>query len=792
MAWFYARPLFWVGLAAVVGAALAGQWAVPLPLWMGVALVGGLLARLRAWELGGALAAAGFYGVLATVAAAPPAEPWLQPGSPAILQGKVVRSWRAGKEHRMVLVQVERRRTVTGWVPARVRVACRAPDPELREGHRIELSGLLRRPREAGNPGEPSDRRRWRQKRVHYLIEVKPEALQVLDRAPPGGVRGLALAVRERVLAVNRATLPPRNAYLVNQFLIGDVDPPPETDAEKLQQAFRDSGTIHLLVISGSQVTLLLAGFVWLGWRLFFLRHWFWSGGALVLVFFCLIAEGGAAVARAGVMGALVVLGLLTGSESDGENALGLAALVQLGLDPLLVESISAQLSFVAVWSLCRLGPEFYRVLGPPELDEELSGPSTLLYHRAHDRAARLLAGTLSVHLALTPLLDWHLHYSAWISLIANLVLVLLAGPFLLVALLHTLLALAGADWLSGWVRALSDSLAAWAEWFAGSPLAGAPVFPPPVWLLPLLALLLLLPGVFSLSRAGMLAWTCLMSGVLLASERVPAPPPGAPRIRVIDVGQGDALLLESSDGARVLVDTGPPEAAPRLLRTLRTLRIPALDAVLLSHVHLDHTGGLKEIVEAMPIRLVLCRQIGAPADWEVVLHPVRQRRIRLQEPQAGDRLRLGESVLQILGPLKVIASEETTSVNNGCLVGSWSEGNRRVLLVGDLEAGGEQALLPWGAVLRAEVLKVAHHGSRTSTIPEFLAAVQPRVALISCGPENRHGHPHPEALGRLARAGIPHRVTAEEGMLTVTFPPGAGPHVAGFRRLEYREREGE
>ena len=234
-----------------------------------------------------------------------------------------------------------------------------------------------------------------------------------------------------------------------------------------------------------------------------------------------------------------------------------------------------------------------------------------------------------------------------------------------------------------------------------------------------------------------------------------------------------DCILLQATDGTTILVDAGPPvPGASPVVRQLRALRVPRLHAVLASHPHDDHVGGLPAVLENLPVGAVLHAVEGpGPEPWRRVRDAARRRRVPLVPVYAADRLRLGRSVLTILGPWPSL--KEEGDPNERSVAARWEEGKASVLLTGDAPAAEELSLLRWGPLLRADVLKVAHHGSGDSTPAPWLAAAAPRAAVISCGRENRYGHPAPETLERLKSAGVPVYRTDRSGLVTLQLSPG-------------------
>ncbi len=574
------------------------------------------------------------------------------------------------------------------------------------------------------------------------------------------------------ILEVNRRTLSPTAALVANDFLIGDADNPDTALSAEVTDLFRNSGTIHLLVVSGTQVTLVLVPFLWLGWRGYRWRYLWWGAGFLALTVFWLATDGSASVTRAFVIGLVVTLGLALQRETDAENCLGVAALALLALNPLSVFDVGGQLSFVALWSLRQLGGPLSAALGPGEGAK----PQHLL-RRGHTAVAGALGNSVAAHLATAPLLAFYRGRSVWSGILANLFVFFLAELFTLLALFHTVLSALGLTLLRGPVEWSVAALCGWARFFAQPPFGASDVFPPPVWLVALVLIGLAAPAFLPARRPVPILCAATIALLLLVSERLPAAPPGSATLRAMDVGQGDALLLQGADGSNVLVDAGPtplrPDHSP-VVQALRALRVPALDAVVVSHMHADHMGGLPQVLDGLPVRLLLeDARTGDWTEWSRVRAAAEQRRIPVLHPRPGDRLRIRSSLLTVLGPLRDPRAPVPQDPNDESLVIRWDSGGTRMLLTGDAGAKTEPALLCWGPELRADVLKVGHHGSRTATSTELLTAVRPRVAVLSCGRDNRFGHPAPDTVARIAAAGIPLERTDRSGMVTLRVTPG-------------------
>jgi competence protein ComEC len=622
------------------------------------------------------------------------------------------------------------------------------PAPPLAALDRIAVTVELAEARPLRNPGsEPGlghDRSGPR------FIAVGRSAS--VERLTPGGVPWW-LAVRAWVHRLVQRNLPPVSGALFEGLLIGERRQLPPT----LVGDFRAAGVFHILAISGFNVGLV-AGAALVALRVLRVPARLAAAVALAtLLGFAAVVGGQASVLRATVMAGLVLAGQLLGRESGAWNSLAAALLVLLAWEPGSLGDVGLQLSFAATAGILGLGSPIRR-----SLPARWPAP-----------VATAVAVSAGAQLAVTPLMLLYWNQLSLIGVVANLLVVPLAAALTTLGLLAVALA---AAW-EGLAHLLFQSL--WAlllglrlvvRGFAALPgaMIHAPT-PPAVTLVAAASALLLVPRASTLCRRLCVA---RLAGLAVVATAAGFLPDGRLHVLMLDVGQGDAILIQGPDGRAILVDTGGggPGRSDRgervVLPALRRLGVGRLTALVLTHGDPDHAGGLRSLLDGLPIDAVWVPAGTEDAAWQ---RPIVESGVPRRVLARGDRLWVGPLLVTALHPPGPADGHWSSDENNASLVLRVEWGLAAVLLTGDAEAVAERSLLVDGLPLGAPILKVGHHGSRFASSPAFLAAVAPRAALISVGARNPFGHPSPGALARLADAGAALYRTDTDGAVEVT-----------------------
>ncbi len=222
------------------------------------------------------------------------------------------------------------------------------------------------------------------------------------------------------------------------------------------------------------------------------------------------------------------------------------------------------------------------------------------------------------------------------------------------------------------------------------------------------------------------------------------------------DVGQGDAIFIETPQRYQILIDGGPDNVVLEKLGERMLFWDRTIDLVILTHPEYDHMAGLIEVLKTYEVKNILwtgiVRDTAEYGEWKRLIG---EEDARLIIAQKSLRIHLDNSYIDVLAPFENLEGQEMKDSNNTSIVTRLVFGEKSFLFAGDIEKSMEKKLIESGAEIDSDVLKVAHHGSKTSSIPEFVEKVSPEVAVISVGKENKYGHPHEETLDTLGKYGI-------------------------------------
>ena len=643
-------------------------------------------------------------------------------------------------------------------------------------GKHIVVRGRVDLPGGPRNDGEPGERETLADQGIGLMIAAhRTSDVQVVDDAPgwePWWARAraaVANAVEER--------LPPLEATVLEGILWGDRGNLPAT----MRQEFSDTGTVHVLTTAGLHLGIMAGFIAWLV-ALFPLTRPIRTSIVLVGAWlYAALAGMHLPTLRAATMLTAGTAAIELGRGRTPSAIFAAAASAVMVPHPLVILSPSFSMSFACVIGIALVSP----VLGELGLRDGWCGLPRI--------AVEVVRTSLAVQIALWPLQALYFNAFTPYAVLANVVVVPLVGLIMAAGALFSIAALtvpAAAVPLGNLVWWGLTLVVNAVQFFASLPAAHVDVPPPShifliIYWLGLAALAAALRFklakarmvLVSLSAAVVLSIIFCFPGIIARFDR-------NIHLDAIDVGQADCILIRAPGGHAMLVDGGGRlertsfgrvVAAPLGDRVATRTVMPFLlrhwvlhlDAVVLTHPHGDHVGGIPVILSRERVdRVYDSAQLYAGPAYHRALEVMRQRHLTWIRAQRGVRFDLGQTThVQVLAPEEPLISGTSSDINNNSVVLRVSFGHVAMLLTGDAQSEAEARLLSHGSVdLRADILKVGHHGSAYSSTPEFLAAVHPKIAIISCGLHNVFGHPSSLTLAALRVDGAQVYRTDQDG----------------------------
>jgi len=633
---------------------------------------------------------------------------------------------------------------------------------DFREGDKIKARGEIQRPSGRRNPGCFDYRAYLKRQGIYKIMTVYQRDTELLERGSPPWLGKLRMWSEEAMDSL----IGGEEGKLLRSMLLGED----WLLSEEVQDDFSRTGLAHILAISGLHAVFIL-GLLDAVAKLFRLpSRWAFFFQLFVLVLYCLLVGAGPSIVRATIMAVVYLGGKLLGRKADSLNSLFLAAFLILLFRPLDLFDVGFQLSFGAVMGIIL----FYK--GIRETLQFLPG-----------WAASSLALTASAQIMVWPIVAYYFNHFSLISFLANLLLVSLSGVlisagFLLLAV-HALVPFI-AGWIGWALKMMCGILMLANSWLSAWPLASVPVVSPSfLFLLCYYACFYLLsPEKPEWLHRPKLWCAGIAAGYLLWIFLFPLAFQNDLQVTFVDVGQGDCIFIRTPDEKNILIDAGGrPAASPGVFDTGEDVVVPFLlknginriDLMVMSHAHDDHIGGLMGVLKNIPVKAFMEYPPSVPSrNYEELKKLITQKRIRIIRATAGQSYRIGRFVtVDVLFPDGSYIGEDEDD-NNRSLVLLVRFEEASLLLTGDIEAEVEEYLSgKWNG--KIDILKVAHHGSATSTTERWIQKLQPKLGVIQVG-KNQFGHPHPDVLDRLKRHGVLIYRNDRDGAVICSYRNGA------------------
>lgn len=659
-------------------------------------------------------------------------------------------------------------------------------------GDIIRINGSLVTPPQFGD----FDYRNYLAHQNIYSIIYYPK-IEILERDRGHKAISFIYSLRNSLSQSLSHALPEPQNSLAQGILLGLRGDIPYS----LMQTFSRTGTAHQLAISGLHLSIiigmLLSAGIWVFGRRYSIYIWL----ALATIWLYAVLTGlRPPIVRGAIMGSTFLLAEFLGRQRSASTALIFAAAIMIGIEPQIIWDASFQLSFLAMAGLIFIFPHFQACIRQRIAASSTNpvGTAASLYTFVADS----LAVTLAALLATWPVIAYHFGIVSLIALPANF-FSLLAFPGIIIT--TALVSIAGllvplVAQIIGWIAWLFLSyLIVIVQIFDALPLSSIKLDSLPIWQVWCYYILLMVVmivmtrrnqfanffsslttktslyasnisesvprmakkwSVFSLLIAAILAWTAVLN---MPDDKL--------HVSILNIGQGDAILIQTPNRQNILIDGGP---SPQAINIELSKKLPfwdrTIDLMILTQPQADHVTGLVEILPHYKVKQVVESGITLNSfiynQW---LKMVKNQEIKYSTARAGQEMDLGNGItIEVLHPPEPLFQDNSDDINSNGLVLRLDYNSISFLFTADIDAETEWRLISQRANLKSTVLKVAHHGSRSSTSPELLAVATPEAAAVSVGGNNNFGHPHPEVTARLSQKLGKEKVffTSEDGTI--------------------------
>ena len=656
-------------------------------------------------------------------------------------------------------------------------------DIELNYGDKIAFSGTYTRPEKQRNYKGFDYSQYIKQLKVYGTIRC--EEIKFIKNNQGNGIFKISNQILERIVSKTKKVLNEETASILLGLILGnktDID-------EQTQDDFRNASMSHILAISGMHVAYVLLGINFIFKKLFGKKNTEIIS-IFILIFYMFITNFSPSIVRAGIMGIILIFSKLIYRKNDIYNTISISLFLILIYNPFLIQNLGLLLSYGGVIGIVIFNKHILNILKNINVKNKIYKykirPKICRYL---DKIKEIISVSISVQLFILPLIISSLNTFNPYFLISNLILSFVIGPVVILGFIFIILILINisiAEIFSPLIQ-IGITILKLISNIGKLPFSKIYVATPTIFLISIyylfLFVLFLCYNIYSIKNPSktqirvknliaLMKINLRKNGkkvrliiiIIILSFSVIYCIPKKLKIHFIDVGQGDSSLIITPQRKTILIDGGGSSNSDfdvgksTLIPYILDRGFTSIDIVIISHFDQDHVGAILTLLQELRVgRVYISKQAENSENYEKFLKIISEKNIKVYEVMAGNKIHIEKNLyLDILWPTENLIS--TNALNNNAMVFNLHYKKFSMLFTGDIEETSEKEILKLYSknkdLLKANILKVAHHGSKTSSTSEFINVVNPKIAVIGVGNNNKFGHPNENVLERLKQLG--------------------------------------
>lgn len=647
----------------------------------------------------------------------------------------------------------------------------------LSYGDKIIIKGNFEEASSARNEGGFDYKQYLKSKNVYGIISVDKKDIKLIKKNNVDVIDLLANKVSNSMKIKIEQNLSNETSKLLSGILIGNKN----NLQKEIQEDFRNSSLSHVLAISGMHVSYIMLGITFVINKMKFNKKISKIITIFILLFFIILTGKTASVTRACFMSSYIILASLFHKKAHVLASISISLLIILIINPYLILDIGLQLSYGGTIGIVLIYPILKKL---KKKKEDKNSKFKKIIHKVKEKILDIILITISANLVIFPIVLFHYNTISFTFIISNLLISPIIGIIIILGFIsvfasYIISPISKVMFLI--LQTFLNLLIKIAHFCAELPFSKVYFPTPKIYVIIIYYVFLIfiilernkIIVIKKINKKIIIIFVIIIIILNLILNFIPK----TFTISFIDVGQGDSMLISTPKGKKILIDGGGSRdeesfniGKQTLIPYLLNKGITKLDYILISHFDSDHVGGILSVLEELKVEKVIICEQEENENYRRFKEIVKNKKIKVYVVKKGDNVKIEENILlNILWPKDEKIKEN--AINNNSIVAKLNYKNFSILLTGDIEKIAENEILKEyenSNILNANILKVAHHGSKSSSINEFLEKVKPQIALIGVGEENTFGHPNEGVLKRLKNINTKIYRTDKKGEITI------------------------